>query len=426
MKFSHLSDCHIGSYRDGRMSELTIEAFRRAVQATIDEKVDFMLIAGDLFNTSIPSIDSIKETASLLKRLNDSGIPVYVIAGSHDFSPSGKTMLDVFENAGLCTNVAKGKSDEEGKLKLTFTEDASSGVKITGIIGRRGSLERAYYEALSAEEMDKEPGFKIFMFHSAITELKPKGMENIESSPISLLPKGFNYYAGGHVHSVIRHSSDELGGVIAYPGPLFPNSFKELEEMGHGGFYIFDSSDPELLKFNPVKIKENTTIRVDASMKSPEEVISEVRDSAEKTEIRDRIVLIRISGKLESGNTSDVKLGEVISEMYEGGAYFVMRNTSALTSESFEAMRPVTESLAELEDEVIEKNANQMRFSRFSMDNEKRIVKELVEMLDVEKQEGETSKDFEERVLENVLFLERMLEEPPKQDIEQDMENKPQ
>ncbi len=408
MKFSHLADCHIGSYRDERMSALTIEAFRKAVETSIKEKVDFMLISGDLFNTSIPSIDSIKNTVSLLRKLYMENIPVYIIAGSHDFSPSGKTMLDVLENAGLCSNIAKGNMDSSGKLQLSFTEDQNTGAKITGIVGRRGSLEKSYYESLDNSSIEEATGFKIFMFHSAITELKPKGMEKIESSPISYLPKNFNYYAGGHVHSVIKHSSEELGGVVAYPGPLFPNSFKEIEDLEHGGFYIFDSEDPELLRFVPVKVKDILKISIDSTNRSPEETMSILQERVEKEDLTDKIILIRIAGRLSSGKVSDVKLGDTINMMYGRGAFFIMRNTASLTSESFEEMRPNSESLANIEEEIIEKNTGQMRFSKIGMNDEKTTVRNLVEMLDIEKQEGETNKDFEERIIENAAFLDKL------------------
>ena len=53
-------------------------------------------------------------------------------------------------------------------------------------------------------------------------------MQNIITNPLSLLPKNFDYYAGGHVHIVDSTKIDGYG-LIAYPGPLFPNSFSELE-----------------------------------------------------------------------------------------------------------------------------------------------------------------------------------------------------
>jgi len=122
MKYAHIADCHIGSWRDPLLSDLSTIAFEKAINKCIEENVNFILIAGDLFNTSLPPIDKLKRVVKKLKQLQDEEIPVYMIAGSHDYSPSGKTMLDVLENAGLATNVAQADV-VEGKLKLKFTVD---------------------------------------------------------------------------------------------------------------------------------------------------------------------------------------------------------------------------------------------------------------------------------------------------------------
>ncbi len=84
----------------------------------------------------MPSIDGLKEATKKFKELLDKEIPVYIIAGSHDFSPSGKTMLDVLECAGLMVNVSRGE-EVDGKLKLKFTIDKKTGAKITGLLGKR-------------------------------------------------------------------------------------------------------------------------------------------------------------------------------------------------------------------------------------------------------------------------------------------------
>ena len=81
---------------------------------------------------------------------------------------------------------------EDGKLRLDFTVDKKTGAKITGILGKRGALEKTYYEKLVTEHLEQEDGYKIFLFHSGIDELKPKDMENIISQPLSLLPRGFD------------------------------------------------------------------------------------------------------------------------------------------------------------------------------------------------------------------------------------------
>ncbi|MBS3157918.1 metallophosphoesterase, partial [Candidatus Woesearchaeota archaeon] len=193
MKFAHLADCHIGAWRDPKLRLVSNKAFEIAIDKCIEEKVDFVLIAGDLFNTSLPSIDSLKIAATKFRELKDNDVPVYAIAGSHDFSPSGKTLIDVLESAGLLVNVVKGRIVEDesdkskSKLLLNFTVDKKTGAKITGLLGKRGMLDRIYYENLDLANLEAESGFKIFMFHTALTELKPKDLEKMDSSPISFL-----------------------------------------------------------------------------------------------------------------------------------------------------------------------------------------------------------------------------------------------
>jgi len=135
MKFAHIADCHIGSWRDPKLKNSSTTAFLRAANRCIEKQVDFILISGDLFNTSFPPLDNLKFVAGKLRVLKEKNIPVYLIAGSHDFSPSGKTILSVLEEAGLVVNVFKGNVDENKKLHLKFVTDSKTGAKIVGIIG---------------------------------------------------------------------------------------------------------------------------------------------------------------------------------------------------------------------------------------------------------------------------------------------------
>ena len=115
MKFAHIADCHVGGWRDEKLSKLSIESFRYAINKSIEENVGFVLIAGDLFDTALPSIDFVRDVAYELSKVRDKDIEIYCIPGSHDFSPTGKTMLDVLERAGLLILVNKF---DNGKLKI--------------------------------------------------------------------------------------------------------------------------------------------------------------------------------------------------------------------------------------------------------------------------------------------------------------------
>ncbi len=386
MKFAHLADCHIGSWRDPKLNNISLQAFQKAIDLAASKKVDFIIVSGDLFNTSLPAIDKLKAVTKKLKEIKDKGIPFYIIAGSHDFSPSGKTMLDVLENAGLCINVARGKV-KDGKLDLQFTIDEITGAKITGLVGKRGGLEKGFYEELNRDPLEKEGGFKIFMFHSLLTELKPKEMQNADSQPISLLPRNFNYYAGGHPHFVYN-KAEQGYGMISYPGPLFPNNFSELEKLGNGGFYIYEEGQ---LSWEPVQIYNTYPIKLECDHRTVEQVESMLKDEIKDKEFINTIVTIRLGGVLETGKPSDIDFKSIIQMIYDKGAYFVMKNTVSLTTKEFDEIKIDADSVEDIEDKLIRENAGNLE-----------ITKELMKVLSTGRNEGEKVSDFEKRIKENV------------------------
>src|SRR3989344_5968286 len=107
MKFVHMGDCHLGGWRQQELKDLNFRSFQIAIEKCIKEKADFVLIAGDLFDSAYPPIETLKDTFSEFRKLSDANIPVFLIAGSHDYSVSGKTFLDVLDKAGFCKNVEK-------------------------------------------------------------------------------------------------------------------------------------------------------------------------------------------------------------------------------------------------------------------------------------------------------------------------------
>ena len=392
MKFAHMADCHIGSWRDPKLKDVSTEAFIKAVDKCIEEKVDFILIAGDLFNTSLPRLDNLKAVVTIFKNLKDRNIPVYIVPGSHDFSPSGRTMLDVLEEAGLFINVVKGEI-VENKLKLNFTLDKKTGAKITGLLGKRGSLEKSYYESLHTENLENEAGYKIFIFHSGIDELKPKEMQNIISQPLSLLPKNFDYYAGGHVH-IVNDAKIEGYGTIAYPGPLFPNSFSELEKLERGGFYIVEDKK---LKWEPIQIYNIHKIIINCNNKNTEQIEQQINDEIKGKEFINTIVLIRLYGSLSSGKPTDVNFKNIFERLYDKAAYFVMKNTNALTTKEFEEIKIDMKSVEDVEEKLIKEHLGQIKVKDFA-EKEEEITKELMEILSQEKAEGMTKPDFEKKI----------------------------
>lgn len=387
MRFAHIADCHVGAWRDPLMKKLTHSVFEKAIDKIIKKDVDFLIIAGDLFNTAVPSIDSLRVVVRGLSRLREKNIRVYAIAGSHDFSPSGKTILHVLEEAELIIDVSKGQVNEESVV-LEFTEDKKTKAKLTGIIGRRGSLDKHYYKNLNKESLEKEKGFKIFIFHTPIKEMCSGEFENTEYESINTLPKGFDYYAGGHLH-IVKEFSNKDYPLVVYPGPLFPVNFSELERIRCGGIYFYEDGE---LKREEISVKEVKSIFINGEGKVPSQITEEIL--SEIKEVSDKIVLVRIEGKLSSGKTTDINFRDIIKKTHDEKAYFFMKNTTKLTSPEIE----------EPEINIVEaEDIERLVIKEYGEDEE--LIKSLFRILGEEIQEGERVYSYEERIIKEAWNL---------------------
>ena len=139
-KFAHLADCHLGAQKYPELRELEMKAFKKCLDMSMEEEVDFIIIAGDLFHSNLPDMGVVKEAVGKLSEVNKRGINIYINYGSHDFSPNQTSIIDVITESGLMkklfqASVLKDESGEE-KIKLNFTIDPKTNAKLTGISGR--------------------------------------------------------------------------------------------------------------------------------------------------------------------------------------------------------------------------------------------------------------------------------------------------
>lgn len=381
MKFAHLADCHLGSWKEPKLQELNLKAFDIAIESCISEKVDFVLITGDLFDSALPSIDILKEAAAELKKLKDHRIQCYVIAGSHDYSVSGKTFLDVLEKAGLCENVERLNGNSLDAIeKENFI--------IAGISGKKSELEKDVIRKISVPKMDSRK-FKILALHTTIEENKTT--EFVEGIKISELPKGFDYYALGHIHKPFEHKSNDSH--VAYPGPLFPNNFAELEEISHGGFFIVNvDKNKTNIEREEIRLKDILSLEFSADGKNPFVLTSEIVNSLKKGKIDDKIVLMKINGTLKEGKTYEIDFDEIKKESER--CFVMLRNISKLKS-------PETKIDVEIKAENIDEIENEI-FKNIKTDDFKSIARQLFIAFDIEKLEGETLSTFEKRLMENI------------------------
>ena len=241
------------------------------------------------------------------------------------------------------------------------------------------------------------------MFHSAISEMKPAFLEQMPSAPISILPKGFDYYAGGHVH-VIDQQNFENHKNVTFPGPIFPCSFSELEKLGHGGFYIVEGSLSSnwVSRYVSLDVHPVKNLKFDCTGKTPSQVEEEIIGKLEHEELRGAIVTLRLKGVLQGGKAADVQYRDIIKTCYVKGAKSVLRNTYDLRSSELDAVKVDISSVEDVEGKLIDENVGQ---SIFSAEEEKKLITNLMNSLAAEKEEGETNTAFEKRLHDEVDIL---------------------
>ena len=375
VKFAHMSDVHLGGWKQKPMQDLNFQSFQKAVEICMKEKVEFLLIAGDLFDTAYPSIEILKETFAEFKKIKDAGIPCFLISGSHDYSVSGKTFLDVLEKAGFCKNVSIYEDDGENLL-LKPTRFGS--VVLYGYSGKKSGLDVG---DLKRMKLEKAEGFKILMLHTTID--KVVGDLPIECVEADSIPQT-DYCALGHIHVLMQYKH------MVYPGPVFPNNFAELEDLKCGHFCIYDSNEQISLKRFELKIKdmEKIFVEIKNGASATDEIISEMS----KRNLSDKIVLLRIKGELENSKISGVKFDQIEEFAMQKGSYFLLKNTHELKTKEI-VMEAEIEKSDNIEEETI---------SAYLAQNPSRFdgkIMQLMGFLSTEKQEGETSETFSDRIL---------------------------
>ena len=359
VRFAHMADVHLGAFREPRLREANLEAFLKALDICADEHVDFVLICGDLFHTSLPDMGVVERATARLRQLVDAGIPVYIIYGSHDFSAAERSIVDVLHSAGVFDKVSRASVGDDGAVVLEGTVDERTGTVLAGMSGRKLGLDRSYYEKLDASQVVGRPGLRVFAFHGAITELKPKELAQMaEMMPASLLPKGFDYYAGGHVHE--RMNAEIPGwGPIVYPGPLFGDGYRDLESPDPRGFYIVtlrEGKAPEA-EFRKLPARRTRVIAIDADDRAPEDVNRELKTKVEAAGAEDAIVLVKVRGELSTGKASEVDTEVVRRQLAQDGAFSVLVNRGGLSTKERALIRVEgEEGRAQIETKLLREN----------------------------------------------------------------------
>lgn len=238
MKFLHLADLHLGKRVNGfSMLEDQAHILRQILAILDDEQPDGVLIAGDVYDKSVPSVEAVELLDGFLTELRARGVPVLLISGNHDSPERLAFGGRVMDSCGIhISPVYDGAlapvtlHDEFGPVHvwlLPFVKPAH--VRRWFPDADIESYTDAVAEAVAHMDIDTAAR-NVLVTHQFVTggtrsgseELSVGGTDNVDSGVFA----PFDYVALGHLHGA-QHIGRET---IRYAGSPLKYSFSEARQ----------------------------------------------------------------------------------------------------------------------------------------------------------------------------------------------------
>lgn len=243
IKFIHTGDLHLDTPFKGlqnlnsdlakRLADATMKSFSAIVDLCIAQKVDFLLITGDIFDSEIKSLAAQLRFVSELKRLSSHNISAFLITGNHD--PLNSWMKELEMPEGVV---------RFGSEAVSVASWYKNGKRIADIYGL-SYADKTVEENLALQyALVNDPApVNIAMLHGTIGSPGP----HHSYAPFSMADirsKGFDYWALGHIHK--HQVLQPANPAVVYPGN--PQG-RDFGETGSRGCYL-------------VELEENRTPRL--------------------------------------------------------------------------------------------------------------------------------------------------------------------
>lgn len=238
MKFLHLADLHLGKRVNGfSMLEDQAHILRQILAILDDEQPDGVLIAGDVYDKSVPSVEAVELLDGFLTELRTRGVPVLLISGNHDSPERLAFGGRVMDSCGIHISPVY-----DGALAPVTLHDELGPVHVWLLPFVKPAHMRRWFPDADIESytdavaeavahMDIDTAARnVLVTHQFVTggtrsgseELSVGGTDNVDSGVFA----PFDYVALGHLHGA-QHIGRET---IRYAGSPLKYSFSEARQ----------------------------------------------------------------------------------------------------------------------------------------------------------------------------------------------------
>jgi DNA repair exonuclease SbcCD nuclease subunit len=273
LKFIHAADLHIESpYRGisnmkpelgGRLIKLGFKAFNNLINACIKNDIDFLLIAGDSFDSTNVSLSAQYRFIRGLQKLEEKNIPVYIVCGNHD------PLISWIKSINLPKNVHVFPGNKVSKV--VFEKDDKPLAHIFGVSFEEKEENRPLAEQFKVED---QAIFSVGLLHGTFAGMEhknpycPMSMQHLQRS-------GMHYWALGHIHK--REIINEQKPTVIYSGNLQGRHFNET---GEKGVYLVEVDVKNNVNPSFISLSEVVFIREEIALEE-EDTITSTMDKIE-------------------------------------------------------------------------------------------------------------------------------------------------
>ena len=288
--FIHTADIHLDSplrglnqHADAPVDQIrgaTRRALDKLVSLALEKNVDFLLIAGDLYDGDWPDYSTGLFFNKQMSRLNEANIPVYLISGNHDAASKITKSLKPPANVTVLST----------KVPETVLIDGLP-VAIHG----QGFATQSVTENLVLEYPSASPKrFNIGMLHTSLTG-NPEHDPYAPCSINDLTEKGYDYWALGHIHQhAVVHESPH----IVYSGNPQGRHIKETDERGCYFIEVADDLTIKQLSFEVTDVVRWKALEIDiSSLVDTDALLEQITQHMETAlaEANGRLLALRIT-----------------------------------------------------------------------------------------------------------------------------------
>ena len=257
MKLLHISDLHLGKrLNDYSLIDDQREVLKQAVDAYMLQKCEGVIIAGDIYDKSVPSAEAMKLFNNFITDLSNIGSKIYMISGNHDSPERISYYSSIIKKSGIyAPEPFSGKLqsiDEDNKITihlLPFIKPAN--VKQFYPEKQQLSYEQAVKTVIENSYID-ENRINILVCHQFITggktcdseEFAIGGLDSVSAEIFDI----FDYVALGHLHQSQRCGKE----TVRYAGSLLKYSLSE--EFHKKSFTVVEVKGKNDIKINTAPI----------------------------------------------------------------------------------------------------------------------------------------------------------------------------